>query len=189
MPTRFALNACLSIAAVAAPLAIAVSSSAVFAETVEPTATVTQAVQVVVAPALPAIASLSETPAPEIAAAPPQVDRRQAECIAKIILHEAAYEPRQGRVAVAQVVHARTKDGRFAANACAVARQRGQFFDIDAFEPARDAKWDDAVAIATDTLNGDGEAVAPGALFFHAAYSPMPGRQRVAQIGGHVFYR
>lgn len=187
MPTRFALNACLSIVAAAAPLAIVISSAGL-AETVEPTVlltTPTEAVHVVSAPAPVATAApLAEPPAVK-----PPVDRRQAECVAKIILHEAAYEPRAGRVAVAQVVHARTKDGRFAADACAVARQRGQFFDIDAFNPARDAQWDDAVGIAADVLTGEADPVAPGALFFHASYSPMPGRQRVTQIGGHVFYR
>ena len=117
------------------------------------------------------------------------VDQRHVECIAKIIMHEAAYEPRSGRVAVAQVIRARIRDGRFAANACDVARQRGQFFNVDAFNPPRGAAWDDAVEIATDTLNGAGADVAPGALYFHASYSPMPGHQRVGQIGGHVFYR
>ena len=128
--------------------------------------------------------------APEPATVPvTAVDERHVECIAKIILHEAAYEPRSGRVAVAQVIRARIRSGRFAADACAVARQRGQFFDVDAFSPPRGAAWNEAVAIAQDTLRGDGADVVPGALYFHASYSPMPGHARVGQIGGHVFYR
>lgn len=119
----------------------------------------------------------------------PSTDARHVACVAKIILHEAAYEPRPGRVAVAQVIRARIRSGRFAPDACAVARQRGQFFDVDAFDPPRNAAWDDAVAIAAETLQGDGDDVVPGALFFHASYSPMPGHARVGQIGGHVFYR
>ncbi|WP_174292597.1 cell wall hydrolase [Sphingomonas bacterium] len=138
-------------------------------------------------------AILPSEPAPDLTpqvAAAPTPDLRQVECIAKIIMHEAANEPRIGRVAVAQVIRTRIKSGRFAADACAVAKQHGQFFDVDAFEPQRSTDgWSDAVAIATDTLNGGGDEVAPGALFFHAAYSPMAGRVRVAQIGGHVFYR
>ena len=125
-------------------------------------------------------------PAPVAA---PSVDQRHVECVAKIIMHEAAYEPRPGRVAVAQVIRARIRDGRFASDACGVARQRGQFFNVDAFDPPRNAAWHEAVAIAEDTLQGEGPDVVPGALYFHASYSPMRGHARVGQIGGHVFYR
>ena len=105
-------------------------------------------------------------------------------------MHEAAYEPWDGRVAVAQVIRHRMADGRFAADPCGVARQRGQFFDVDAFQPPRDsAAWGQAVQIATATLTGGGDEVAPGALFFHASYAPMRGRVQIARIGGHVFYR
>ena len=189
-------NAFLSLLAISAPLIIA-SSSAVFAQTTEtPTQPTPSAPVEITTPASLPVAIVAPTPAPEPAIIEradvqpdPRPDPRHVECVAKIIMHEAAHEPRAGRVAVAQVVRTRINSGRFAADACAVARQRGQFFDVDAFNPSRDAAWTDAVAIATDTLNGAGEEVAPGALFFHAAYSPMPGRQRVTQIGGHIFYR
>lgn len=146
-----------------------------------------------------AIVPIAAPPAAPAAALPPQVaasdddeapDARHVECVAKIIMHEAADEPRSGRIAVAQVVRARIRDGRFARDACAVARQRGQFFNVDAFQPSRTTpQWADAVAIAAETLRGGTEDVVPGALFFHAAYAPMSGRRRVGRIGGHVFYR
>ena len=121
------------------------------------------------------------------AAAP---DQQQVECIAKVIIHEAGSEPRRGQIAVAQVIRTRIKDGRFGGDACSVIRQRGQFFDVDAYNPSRsNQRWSDAVAIATATLTEADDEVAPGALFFHAARSSMPNRVRVAQIGGHVFYR
>lgn len=117
-------------------------------------------------------------------------DPRQIECIAKVVVHEAGSEPVRGQRAVAQVIRTRIKDGRFGADACAVVKQRGQFFNVDAYDPPRDnARWSTAVAIAHDVLSGTDEEVAPGALFFHAVASPMPRRTRVAQIGGHVFYR
>ena len=190
-PTRFLL----SIAAVAAPVAIASSAAPTFAQTIEPAPTLSPAVQVLQAPTL--LAATPIVPAPPLTVEQPPAplpdaslpDPAQVECVAKIIIHEAGNEPRDGRVAVAQVIRTRIKSGRFAADACAVAKQRGQFFDVDAYDPPRTARWNDAVAIATDTLSGAGDDVAPGALFFHAARSPMPGRVRVAQIGGHVFYR
>ena len=191
MTLRSCLHACLSIAAVAAPLGIASSSAPGFAQMPEPVEQMPapQSILPADAPLAPEPA-IAPGPAPEPAiVAAPSIDPRQVECVAKIILHEAANEPRAGRVAVAQVVRTRMKDRRFAPNACAVARQRGQFFDVDAFNPSRDGRWHDAVAIATDTLSGSGDEMAPGALFFHAVYSPMPGHTRVTQIGGHVFYR
>lgn len=116
-------------------------------------------------------------------------DARQVECVAKVILHEAGNQPRQGRVAVAQVIRNRVKAG-FGADACAVIRQRGQFFDVDAYHPARsNPGWSEAVAIASDMLDGHGAEVAPGALFFHAVYASVPAGRRVATIGDHVFYR
>lgn len=141
-------------------------------------------------PAPPEAAELA--PVAEIVEATPAraaPAQHHVECVAKVILHEARDEPRPGRIAVAQVIRARIRDGRFAGDACGVTRQRGQFFDVDAFTPPRNEHWHDAVAIASETLAGEGADLVPGALFFHASYSPMPGRKRVGQIGGHVFYR
>ena len=168
----------LPIAAVVASSGLA-SSAPTFAQTIEP------------APPLTFDAPLASPDAafPDSPRADSQPDPKQVECVAKVILHQAANEPRNGRVAVAQVIRTRIRSGRFAADACAVARQRGQFFNVDAYDPSRDRRWNDAVAIAIDTLSGANDDVVPGALFFHAARSPMPGRVRVAQIGGHVFYR
>lgn len=120
----------------------------------------------------------------------PRIDQAQVECMAKVIIHEAGNQPRRGRAAVAQVIQARTQDPRFAAKPCAVVRQPGQFFDVDAYNPPRDTdQWREAVAIATQVINGQGDNPVPGALFFHAVSSPMKGRTKVARIEGHVFYR
>ncbi len=119
-----------------------------------------------------------------------QPDPRQVECIAKVIVHEAGNQPRRGQVAVAQVIRTRVKDGRFGSDACSVVKQRGQFFDVASYEPSRtSARWTTAVDIATETLNGEGDEVVPGALFFHSAGASMRGRVRVAQVADHTFYR
>ena len=182
----------LSLAVAAAPAALASSSSGL-AQTPElPTQLQ------VTPPVLPPSPEAADpapmpVPAPVVAeaapAARPAPARHHVECVAKVILHEARDEPRPGRIAVAQVIRARIRDGRFAGDACAVTRQRGQFFNVDAFTPPRNEHWQDAVAIASDTLAGEGSDLVPGALFFHAKHKPMVGRRRVGQIGGHVFYR
>lgn len=169
------LGALLYLATAAAPAALASSSTA--------------AAQTPTPPSVLSELSTNEATHQTAPLAVATVDQRHVECVAKVIMHEAAYEPRPGRIAVAQVIRARVRSGRFASDACAVTRQRGQFFDVDAFDPPRNAAWNDAVAIAAETLQGEGEDLVPGALFFHASYSPMPGHARVGQIGGHVFYR
>ncbi|WP_168555755.1 cell wall hydrolase [Novosphingobium sp. SG720] len=147
----------------------------------------------VVLPALPGADQSAQTDSPLVdnqATLQPTADPRQVECMAKVIVHEAGNQPRRGRAAVAQVIRARTRDARFATEPCAVVRQPGQFFNVDAYNPPRDTdQWREAVAIATQVLNGQAEDPVPGALFFHAASSPMKGRTKVGRIEGHVFYR
>lgn len=118
------------------------------------------------------------------------LDKREVECVAKVVVHEAGNQPHRGQVAVAQVIRARMNSGRFADSACGVVKQRGQFFNVDAYNPPRNnGRWDTAVDIAKRTLSGKGEDVAPGALFFHSAGASMPKRTRVTQIADHTFYR
>jgi spore germination cell wall hydrolase CwlJ-like protein len=116
-------------------------------------------------------------------------DAHDVECMAKVIIHEAGNQPHRGQVAVAQVVRTRMKASG-SDSACDVIAKPGQFFNVNAYKPSRQtALWRGAVEIATATLNGEGEEVVPGAMFFHTAGYPMRGRQRLAQIEGHVFYR
>ena len=124
------------------------------------------------------------------AAAP---DARELECMAKVVHHEAANQPRAGQLAVAQLMVNRRQSGRFADTICGVAAQRGQFFDVDRYTPRQDARWAMAVAVSMEALAGTSQPVVPGALFYHASYQKTPGffrsRQRVASLGGHIFYR
>jgi N-acetylmuramoyl-L-alanine amidase len=129
-------------------------------------------------------------PASSAVVAPLDPNSNDADCIAKVIVHEAANQSHLGKIAIAQVIHTRLSSPLFPKNACAVVKQRGQFFDIDAYNPSRTtALWLESVSIAIDSLNGLHKEIVPGALFFHAVGTAMSGRRRIAQIGGHVFYR
>ena len=182
--------------------ALASASGAPYFESAKPTGIETGATQTVSAPqteGTPAdqTSAIDRTDQQAGAPAAPAatqvrnvVDPRQVECVAKVVIHEAGNQSHQGKVAVAQVIRTRLNDARFPKTACAVIKQPGQFFNVDAYNPSRStALWQEATAIATDTLSGQGEEVVPGALFFHAVGTGMPGRRRVAQIGGHIFYR
>lgn len=139
------------------------------------------------APADPAKTDLHVATAP----LPEQiVDPREAECIAKVVVHEAGNQPYKGMVAVAQVVTNRMKHPLFPKTACAVVNQPRQFFKVDAYNPPRTTQvWKTAMQIAHDALLGRAEPVVPNALFFNSVGGGMPGRVAIKRIAGQVFYR
>jgi N-acetylmuramoyl-L-alanine amidase len=118
----------------------------------------------------------------------------ELECMAKVVLHEAGNQPREGQLAVAQLIQNRMESGRFADTICGVVNQPGQFFRTSSYEPRRDTPaWDSAVSVSREARRGASVDVAPGAMFFRAAYAAPTGffrsRVRVATLGDHVFYR
>jgi spore germination cell wall hydrolase CwlJ-like protein len=134
----------------------------------------------------PAVADDDAAPAP-VQAAPDA----ELTCLAKVIVHEAGNQPRAGQLAVAQVVMNRVRSGRFAPTICGVVSQRGQFFNVHAYNPPHDARWRLAMELARDAREGISEPVIANALFFRAAYSTggFGNRRQVGRIGGHLFYR
>lgn len=129
-----------------------------------------------------------------VAAPRPAPAEGEVECMSKVVRHEASNQPRRGQLAVAQALVNRLHAGRFGETICQVVGQPGQFFDVTAYQPRRDtAEWQTAVEVSRQALDGSADQVAPGALFFRAAYAPsntfFRTRQRVAAIGGHIFYR
>jgi N-acetylmuramoyl-L-alanine amidase len=115
-------------------------------------------------------------------------------CLAKVVVHEAGNQPRAGQLAVAQVVMNRVNDPRrrFGRTICGVIMQRGQFFNVHAYNPSRtNQRWRTAVEVAREARDGTAAQVMDGALFFHASYANMSfrGRRRVGRLAGQVFYR
>ncbi len=188
--------------ATGAALCVAGLSAASFAEPNEaPAPAAPRAMEAVQLRADPAVAPI-ETPAPAVeiptpASPPPaplasnEIDQ-ELTCLAKIVVHEAGNQSHTGQLAVAQVVMNRVRSGRFANTICGVALQRGQFFNVHAYNPPRDARWRRAVAIAHDARNEISAPVIGNAVFFRAAQASSAffnSRPRVGQIGNHVFYR
>ncbi|HEV7660346.1 MAG TPA: cell wall hydrolase [Allosphingosinicella sp.] len=151
------------------------------------------------APAVPAQPEAVVAPAIDENEAPAQPARPASDvvdaeltCLAKVVVHEAGNQSREGQMAVAQVVMNRVNDsrGRFGRTVCGVIMQRGQFFNVHAYNPPRNARWRTAVEIARQARDGTHPPVIGNALFFHAAYAaPFRGRAFVGRIGDHVFYR
>jgi N-acetylmuramoyl-L-alanine amidase len=121
-------------------------------------------------------------------------DDRELTCLAKVVVHEAGNQSRTGQLAVAQVVMNRVNDsrGRFGRTICSVVMQRGQFFNVHAYNPPRNARWRTAMEVARDARDGLSAPVIGNALFFRAAHSNTAffrGRPLVGRIGGHIFHR
>jgi len=133
----------------------------------------------------------SEGQGPKAAA---KIASSELDCMAKVVRHEAANQSRQGQRAVAEILVNRAKSGRFPSTICGVANQPGQFFDTTSYNPSRDtAEWKTAMEISREVLSGQGQNVARGAYFYHAAYQAptrfFRGRQQVLAMGDHIFYR
>ncbi len=121
------------------------------------------------------------------------VGDREADCLAKAVYFESKGEPLVGQLAVAEVIMNRAKSGRFAGTLCGVVKQPSQFSFVrgGGFPPiVNQAMWRQAVGVAQVALNGLSDGPAQGALYFHAKrVSPNWGKQRVATVGNHIFYR
>lgn len=118
----------------------------------------------------------------------------QAHCLAGAVYFESKGESLAGQLAVAKVVMARAKSGRFASTLCGVVFQKSQFsFVRGGRMPAIDkggANWTNAVAISKIALSNSWKSPVEGALFFHARYvSPGWRLSRLGAIDNHIFYR
>lgn len=128
-----------------------------------------------------------------IRAAHPRPAGPQTECVARTVYHEASNQILQGQLAVAQVIINRTRNPSYPRTACAVVGQPGQFAQAPvAASVTASLSWRTALAISAIAQDKEVGQVAPGALYFHAAYvRPAWSRthERIAQIGDHIFYR
>jgi spore germination cell wall hydrolase CwlJ-like protein len=118
----------------------------------------------------------------------------QAHCLAGAVYFESKGESLAGQLAVAKVVMARAKSGRFASTLCGVVYQKSQFsFVRGGRMPAIDKNgrhWKNAVAISQIALANSWKSPVEGALYFHARYvSPGWRLSRLGAVDNHIFYR
>lgn len=118
----------------------------------------------------------------------------ETRCLAGAVYFESKGESLAGQLAVARVVLARTKSGRFPSSICGVVYQPSQFSFVRGGKMPPIATgsihWKNAVAISKIALDGSWKSPVEGALFFHARYvSPGWRLKRMGTIDNHVFYR
>ena len=128
---------------------------------------------------------------------------KQLECLAHNIYHEAAKESFEGKVAVAQVTINRAESGIFPSDICKVVYQKNVFMEkvVCQFswycEPQTRKKllnnqaYDECYGVAKKVLlEGFRLDVLNEAMYYHANYvNPKWGKQKIATIGNHIFYK
>lgn len=123
--------------------------------------------------------------------------QKQIDCLAENIYHEAGFESRQGKEAVALVTLNRTQDPRFPKDICGVVKQKTtsvcQFSwfcqttsirNKDVYEDAKD------VAVYVYANYENLKDITKGALYYHADYvNPRWKLEKTTVIGRHIFYK
>jgi spore germination cell wall hydrolase CwlJ-like protein len=127
---------------------------------------------------------------------------RQLDCLTRNIYWEAASEPFEGKVAVAQVTMNRLASGRFGDSVCGVIYQKNIFYErvICQFSwvcetthktrPVYQPLWAESELVAKKVMLENFRL--PGlkeALYYHADYvSPGWKKPKIDKIGRHIFY-
>lgn len=128
---------------------------------------------------------------------------RQLKCMADNVYYEAAMEPAEGKIAVAQIVMNRVDHPEFPKDPCAVIYQRTVFHSKVVCQftwlcdgsvhrrPIRDDLYAESRRAAKMVLmEGFRLPSLEGALFYHADYvDPRWNKVRMTTIGRHIFYR
>jgi spore germination cell wall hydrolase CwlJ-like protein len=128
---------------------------------------------------------------------------RQLNCLTKNIYYEAATEPFEGKVAVAQVTINRAESGKFPDDICKVVYQKNSVYDkiICQFSwycesqtivrPIHENAYRESEAVAKKVLlEGFRLDGLKEALFYHADYvNPRWGKEKITKIGRHIFYK
>jgi spore germination cell wall hydrolase CwlJ-like protein len=123
--------------------------------------------------------------------------QKQIDCLAENIYHEAGYESREGKEAVALVTLNRMQDPRFPKDICGVVKQKTtsvcQFSwfchkvsirNKDVYEDAKE------VAVYVYANYENLKDITKGALYYHADYvNPRWKLEKTTVIGRHIFYK
>lgn len=133
-----------------------------------------------------------------------QYHERNLTCLARNVYYEARGEPAAGQYAVAEVTMNRQASQRYPDTVCEVVYQRSwdpirrryvaafSWTELGELDEPGGEEWQRARKIAEAVYYQRHTPALQGALFFHATYVKpdwAQGKQPVARIGRHVFYR
>ena len=125
--------------------------------------------------------------------------KKQVDCLAENIYHEAGHEPEDGKVAVALVTLNRVEDPRYPKDICSVVKQRVKstcqfsWYCEHGKMIRNNEAYREALRVALYVYANYEKLkdFTHGALFYHADYvNPRwKGLEKTAVIGRHIFYR
>ena len=125
---------------------------------------------------------------------------KQLTCLAKNIYHEAATEPFEGKVAVAQVTLNRAASGKFPPDICDVVYQKNVFYGkvvcqfswycLNGPKVKSSAHYNESMEVAKKVLLENFRLPSMHkAMYYHADYvNPNWNLPKISQIGRHIFY-
>jgi spore germination cell wall hydrolase CwlJ-like protein len=127
---------------------------------------------------------------------------KQLECLTKNIYWEAASEPFEGKVGVAQVTMNRVESGKFASSVCGVVYQKNVFYEkvvcqfswycenVSKIRPIHKEMWKESEEVAKKVLLENFRLPSlKNALYYHADYvNPGWQKPKIEKIGRHIFY-
>ena len=131
------------------------------------------------------------------------VVERELECMTRNIYYEAATEPVEGKLAVAQITMNRVASDRFPDSVCEVVYQKTRFSDRTVCQfswycdgsaqrrRVQESLWLESRAAAKKVMfEGWRLPSLERSMFYHADYvNPRWRLDRVVQIGRHIFYQ
>jgi spore germination cell wall hydrolase CwlJ-like protein len=128
---------------------------------------------------------------------------KQLDCLTRNIYWEAASEPFEGKVAVAQVTMNRVAAGNFGNGVCGVVFQKNVFYEkvvcqfswacesTHKFKPIHPKLYAESEEVAKKVLLENFRL--PGltsAIYYHADYvNPGWRKEKIIKIGRHIFYK
>jgi spore germination cell wall hydrolase CwlJ-like protein len=128
---------------------------------------------------------------------------RKLQCMTQNVYWEAASEPAEGKLAVAQIVMNRVESGKFPDDPCKVIHQKNIVYEKvlcqfswyceqgPSSKPVHKKLWEESREAAKMVLvDGFRLPELKDALYYHADYvNPQWNKKRVTKIGRHIFYK
>jgi spore germination cell wall hydrolase CwlJ-like protein len=124
--------------------------------------------------------------------------KRQVDCLAENIYHEAGHEEQEGKVAVAMVTLNRTQDPRYPKDICGVVKQKVNltcqfsWFCMPVTLNKRSDRYLESLDVALHVYANYEKLhdMTKGALYYHADYvNPKWKLEKTVVIGRHIFYK
>jgi spore germination cell wall hydrolase CwlJ-like protein len=127
---------------------------------------------------------------------------KELDCLTRNIYWEAASEPFEGKVGVAQVTMNRVNSGKFAGSVCEVVYQKNVFYEkvvcqfswycenTHKIKPVYKPLWEESELVARKVLLENFRLPSlSNALYYHADYVyPNWKKPKLEKIGRHIFY-